>query len=64
MYTLVFRDHQFDLAGRKRLRGRKKPDHIATDRNAVQRGTLGVRWEKARLDYSKMLPTKRMGLND
>ena len=54
-------DHAFDLPGRKRLSGRKRIDHVATETNAVQKGALGVRWEKARTNYSKMLPTKRMG---
>lgn len=53
-------DHAFDLHRRKRLR--KRIDHVATERNAVQKGALGVRWEKARTNYSKMLPTKRMGI--
>jgi len=37
---------------------------VSTDRNAVQKGSLGVRWQKARLDESKLLPTKKMGLKD
>ncbi len=55
-------DHAFDSPERKRLPGRKRIDHVATERNAVQKGALGVRWEKARTNYSKMLPTKRMGI--
>ncbi|KAH3842956.1 hypothetical protein DPMN_116462 [Dreissena polymorpha] len=56
------RDHAFDLPGGRRLLGRKKVDHVATERNYVQKGALEVRWEKARTNYSKMLPTKRMGI--
>ncbi|KAH3724817.1 hypothetical protein DPMN_050644 [Dreissena polymorpha] len=52
----------FDLLGKRRLPGRKKVDHVATERNAVHKEALGVLWEKARTNYSKMLPTKRMGI--
>jgi hypothetical protein len=34
------------------------------DRNAIQKENIGVRWQKARLDESKLLPTKNMGLKD
>ena len=33
-----------------------------TDRNSLQNGTLGVRWFKARRDESKILPTKKLGI--
>ena len=36
---------------------------MSFERNAVERGTLGVRYEKARRNESKLLPTDRMGLN-
>jgi hypothetical protein len=34
------------------------------DRNSIQKGALGVRWEKARRNDSKMLVTSKMGLTD
>ena len=30
-------------------------ESISTDINAIMKGSLGVQWEKARLNYSKML---------
>ena len=36
---------------------------MSFERNAVERGTLGVRYEKARRNESKLLPTDRMGLS-
>lgn len=62
-YIVIYsRNHAFDMPQRRRLAGRKNEGHISTERNATMKGTLGVRFEKARTNYSKMLPTKRMGL--
>ena len=58
------RDHEFDKLGRKRLAGRRKCECVSKERNAVMKGTLGVRWDKARLNYSKILPIKRMGIDN
>ncbi|XP_060558593.1 uncharacterized protein LOC132718911 [Ruditapes philippinarum] len=57
------KDHPFDNPERRRLPGRRNRDHIPTDRNALQRGTLGVRFEKARCNMSKMMATDRMGID-
>ena len=54
----------FDTKERARGKGRKKEETISRDRNAVQKGTLGVRWEHARRNDSKLLPTMRMGISD
>lgn len=63
MYFLHFyRDNEFDAVSRKHLPGRRKEGTVSTDRNAVLKGTLGVRWEKARRNDSKLLTTKRMGI--
>lgn len=58
-----FRDHFFDTKERIRVHGRKKEECVSKERNAVQRGSLGVRWEKSRRNDSKLLPTTRMGLD-
>ena len=59
---MLFRDHPFDSVARMRLPGRRKESTVSLERNAVMKGTLGVRWQKARRDDSKVLTTKRMGL--
>ncbi|XP_060571176.1 uncharacterized protein LOC132729422 [Ruditapes philippinarum] len=56
------KDHPFDTEARRRLPGRRKEGTISTDRTALQKGALGVRWETARCNLSKQLPTKLMGL--
>jgi hypothetical protein len=45
-----------------RLKGRTKESYISTDRNSIQKGTLGIRWEKSRINESKILPSRKMGL--
>ena len=45
-----------------RVRGRTKESYISTDRNSTQKGTLGIRWEKSRINESKILPSRKMGL--
>ena len=62
-YLYPCRDHFFDKQERKRLRGKKKEAVMSFERNAVERGTLGVRYEKGRRNESKLLPTDRMGLD-
>ncbi|VDI34312.1 Hypothetical predicted protein [Mytilus galloprovincialis] len=57
-----FSNHTFDSAGRKRLNGRKREATISTDRNALCKGELGIRWEKARCNQAKLLPTVKMGI--
>ena len=63
IHNYYCRDHFFDHQERKRLKGKKKEAVMSFERNAVERGTLGVRYEKARRNESKLLPTDRMGLN-
>ena len=60
--SLFCSDHQFDSCERK-TKGKKKEGTINTDRNAVQRGALGVRWETAQRNENKLLKTLRMGLD-
>jgi len=57
-------DHFFDSSARCRTSKKLHGSTVSTDKNAVQKGSLGVRWQKARLDESKLLPTKKMGLKD
>ena len=52
------------MAQSKRLKGRRNREQVPIERNAIERGSLGVRWEKARCNMSKMLSTKRMGIPD
>ena len=61
-YYLYFRDHSFDSEERRRVRGRTKESYISTDRNSMEKGTLGIRWEKSRIKESKILPSRKMGL--
>lgn len=42
-------DHPFDLEVRKHLKGKLKEATVSTNRTAIEKGTLGVRWEMARL---------------
>jgi len=44
------------------MKGKQKEGVIKRERNAIQKGTLGVRWEKARRNEGKMLLTKKMGI--
>ena len=57
------RDHEFDDPGRLRVKPKAKEATIDPSRNAVARGALGVRWENARRNESKLLPTLRLGLD-
>ena len=61
---LSYRDHAFDGPDRKRKKGRRKEAYMVESRNAVEKGSLGVRWESARRNDSKLLPTSRMGISD
>jgi hypothetical protein len=45
-----------------RIRGRTKKSYISTDRNFIQKGTLGIRWENSRINESKILPYRKIGL--
>ena len=45
-----------------RIRGRTKKSYISTDRNSIQKGTLGIRWKNSRINESKILPSRKMGL--
>ncbi|KAH3889072.1 hypothetical protein DPMN_013120 [Dreissena polymorpha] len=54
-------DHEFDIP--KRKEPKRKFDTVSTSRNALQKGTLGVRWERARRNDSKMLLTSKMGID-
>ena len=64
MYMLSFNsDHVFDSEARARTKERAKTNTISTDRNAIQKGALGVRWEKARCNQSKLLPSVKMGIH-
>lgn len=56
-------DHPFDLEVRKHLKEKLKEATVSTNRTVIEKGTLGVWWEMARLNQSKLLPTTRMGLN-
>ena len=47
-----YRDHEFDSQWRTRLAG---IESISIDINAIMKGSLGVQWEKARLNYSKRI---------
>lgn len=58
------RDHFFDSADRVRVKSKRKEATVNTDRNAVRKGSLGVRWEGARRNDSKLLPTVRMGIDE
>ncbi|XP_052274530.1 uncharacterized protein LOC127874322 [Dreissena polymorpha] len=55
------KDHEFDIP--KRKEPKRKFDTVSTSRNALQKGTLGVRWERARRNDSKMLLTSKMGID-
>ena len=61
---MYFSDHHFDASQRRRLPGRQKTGTILTDRNSLLKGSLGVRWERARCDQSKLLPTVKMGIDN
>ena len=63
MSFFLFRDHGFDTPDRKRTKGRVKCGTVSRGRNDLQKGALGVRWEKARRNEAKMLPTKKMGID-
>lgn len=58
-----FRDHDFGNVGRRRVKAKAKEAKMEHNRNAVERGSLGVRWETARRNESKLLPTYRLGLD-
>ncbi|XP_052820581.1 uncharacterized protein LOC128246428 [Mya arenaria] len=60
--NIITRNHHFDSAQRARVCGSKKVGTISTERNALHKGALGVRWEKARCNQSKLLPTSKMGI--
>ena len=64
VYHYACRDHVFDRADRKRLAGRQKFGTVPTQRNAIMKGTLPVRYNKARPNLSKMLTSDRMGIPD
>ncbi|XP_052233224.1 uncharacterized protein LOC127846086 [Dreissena polymorpha] len=57
---ITIKDHFFD----HRKGSKKKGGTVDMDRNSIQKGALGVRWEKARRNDSKMLVTSKMGLTD
>ncbi|KAH3778749.1 uncharacterized protein LOC127844555 [Dreissena polymorpha] len=57
------RDHEFDNPRRLRVKPKAKEAKMDSSRNAVARGTLGVRWDCARRNESKLLPTYRLGLD-
>ena len=63
-FSIFYRDHFFDSDERRRTKGKAKEGFVSTGRNAVLKGTLGVRWEKARINQSKMRVDRRMGLTD
>ncbi|KAH3896650.1 hypothetical protein DPMN_020828 [Dreissena polymorpha] len=46
------------------LREEKIEETVSRDRNAIQKGTRGVRWERARRNDSKLLPTIRMRIDE
>ncbi|CAC5359140.1 unnamed protein product [Mytilus coruscus] len=52
----------FDEKPRTRVKGKRKEGQFDRDRNAVLKGTLGVRWETARRNEGKMLLTKKNGI--
>ena len=52
----------FDRADRKKLAGRQKFCTVPTQRNAVMKGTLPMRYNKARPNPSKMLTSDGMGI--
>jgi hypothetical protein len=49
---------------KRRVIGKQKEGGISMDRNAVQKGSLGVRWEKARPNESKIPSFRKMGFSD
>ncbi|XP_052268697.1 uncharacterized protein LOC127870078 [Dreissena polymorpha] len=57
------RDHEFDNPGRLRVKPKAKEAKMDSSRNAVARETLGVQWDCARRNESKLLPTYRLGLD-
>jgi hypothetical protein len=60
----IYSDHPFDLMERRRVIGKQKEGGISMDRNAGQKGSLGVQWEKARPNESKIPPFRKMGFSD
>ncbi|XP_045207597.2 uncharacterized protein LOC123559660 [Mercenaria mercenaria] len=60
--NITLKSHTFDMPERGRLAGKNKCSTVSLDRNSLQKGSLGVRWEKARTNESKMLPSQRMGI--
>ncbi|VDI42615.1 Hypothetical predicted protein [Mytilus galloprovincialis] len=75
VYNLVENDHADDTYvgdelqtrqqskdARTRTSGKQRLGTVSLRRNAVQKGTLGVRLVKARVNESKLLPTRKMGI--
>ena len=60
---ISYRDHTFDHHLRRTTKSKMKEGTISKDRTAVEKGTLGVRWERARINQSKILQTDRMGID-
>ena len=60
----IYSDHPFDLMERRRVIAKQKEGGISMDRNAVQKGSLGVRWEKARPSESMIPLFRKMGFSD
>ncbi|XP_045165130.1 uncharacterized protein LOC123529028 isoform X1 [Mercenaria mercenaria] len=60
--NITLKSHTFDMPERGRLAGKNKYSTVSLDRNSLQKGSLGVRWKKARTNESKMLPSQRMGI--
>ena len=58
----IYSDHPFDLMERCRVIGKQKEGGISMD--AGQKGSLGVRLEKARPNESKIPPFRKMGFSD
>ncbi|XP_060573074.1 uncharacterized protein LOC132730724, partial [Ruditapes philippinarum] len=59
---IKLKDHFFDSEERRRRAGTRRHGTVSTNRNALQKGSLGVRWYRARRDDSKLLPTKKLGI--
>ena len=54
--------HLIAKNGHAPIKGQNKYGIVSTNRNAVQKGSLGVRWEGARRNESKILLSDKMGL--
>ncbi|WAQ98499.1 LOW QUALITY PROTEIN: hypothetical protein MAR_022872 [Mya arenaria] len=59
--NIITKNHHFDTTKLARISGFKTFGTISTERNSLQKVALGVRWERARCNQAKLLPTSTNG---